>query len=334
MQSPRHRPMTVSTGRRCCLHGFALVLVVTAALLLPGQAAASPVTKVYSSGNLNLPIADSVQLFPGAISAEFTFARIAVPDEGTVLGVKVRIRLQHALGSGGLFDFLSLGSPDRPEGDEGETSATVSNKFGDFGTGAADCSGTPAVLDDAAPTAIETSTPPFVGSYRPVDPFSTLAGVPLKGEWDLSFLDVTPGSGGTLYCWELEVTYEPPSPDLTLTVKDTPDPVKVGKKLTYAITAANVGAAPATGVVVTDTLPAGATFLAAGPPGAQCTPTGRTVRCKVGDLAPGESARIKITVRAPKKPGRLVDVASVVADQEDPNPEGNRVTATTRVRRP
>ncbi len=211
--------------------------------------------------------------------------------------------------------------------------ATISEKLGDFGAGAADCSGTPAVLDDAASTPIATSSPPFVGSYRPVDPFASLAGAPLKGEWRLTFLDATPGSGGTLYCWELEITYEPPATDLTLKVTDTPDPVKTGKKLTYAVKATNAGPAPATGVVVSDRLPAGATFVRATSSGGECTQTGRVVRCEVGDLAPDESARIAITVKAPKRPGRLVDVATVDADQDDPNPDDNRVTATTRVRK-
>ena len=57
------------------------------------------------------------------------------------------------------------------------------------------------------------------------------------------------------------------------------------------------------------------------------------MRCLVGDVPTGESVRVTITVRVPKKPGKLVNVATVTADQDDPHPEGNRVTATTQVRR-
>jgi uncharacterized repeat protein (TIGR01451 family) len=306
-----------------------LTLAAVGACVIAGPVAADPVTKVYSSGNLSLPIEDATS-GPGYIVVGLTSSTITVPDEGTVIGVKARIRMKHTVGTSGLFDAVSLGGPDRPDGDDGETNAIVSEELGDYGSGATDCSGTPAVLDEAASASIETSSPPFVGSYRPVDPFSTLRGVPLKGDWDLFFLDATPGSGGTLYCWELEITYEPPSTDLALKVKDAPDPVKTGKKLTYTITATNSGPAPASGVVVTDTLPSGAAFVTAS---SGCARTGRAVRCDVGDLAPAESAKVTVTVKAPKKPGKLVDVATVGADQGDTNPGNNRVTATTRVRR-
>ena len=266
------------TRRR--LRGLTLVSVVVVTAIFASQAAAAPVTKVYSSGSLSLPIEDSVFLGPGLISLVLTDSTIAVPDEGTVIGVKARIRSQARDRQQRAVRRSVLGFARPPGGRRGETSALISSKLGDFGAGAADCSGTPAVLDDTAPTPIETSTPPFVGAYRPVDLFSTLAGAPVKGDWSLSFLDATPGSGGTLYCWELEVTYEPPPTDLTAGDQGRPDPVKVGKKLTYTITAANAGPASASGVVVADTLPRGTTFLAAGPANAHCSRKAR-VECGV-----------------------------------------------------
>ena len=226
------------------------------AAFVPGEAIANPVTKVYSSGNLTTPIEDS-SFVPGAIILGITGSKITVPDEGRIVGVKLRLRMSHTVDSG-LLTFISLNAPDRPEGDEGDTFAIISNRLADFGSGSTDCAGSPATLDDSASTPIETSSPPFVGSYRPATPLADLAGGPIAGEWDISLFDTTPGGSGTLYCWELEVTYEPPSTDLTLVVKDSPDPVKVGKRVSYTITAANAGPAAASGVVVTDTLPAGA----------------------------------------------------------------------------
>ncbi len=65
------------------------------------------------------------------------------------------------------------------------------------------------------------------------------------------------------------------SNDVSIAVVDSPDPVLVGMNLVYALTIANVGPSPATGVIVTNNLPAGATFgLRIGPrfPGPKRTP--------------------------------------------------------------
>ena len=63
--------------------------------------------------------------------------------------------------------------------------------------------------------------------------------------------------------------------DLAVTKTDDADPVAVGADVTYAVTVRNVGADPATGVVATDTLPAGMSFVS----GAGCTAVGQTVTC-------------------------------------------------------
>src|SRR5207245_490076 len=51
----------------------------------------------------------------------------------------------------------------------------------------------------------------------------------------------------------------PPSADVSITKTASPDPVSVGNTLTYTLTASNAGPSSATGVLVPDTLPAGAT---------------------------------------------------------------------------
>ena len=45
------------------------------------------------------------------------------------------------------------------------------------------------------------------------------------------------------------------SADLTVSKVDSPDPVVVGKRLTYTITVTNLGPDTATGVALTDDLP-------------------------------------------------------------------------------
>ncbi|MEI5671967.1 MULTISPECIES: choice-of-anchor A family protein [unclassified Nocardioides] len=68
-----------------------------------------------------------------------------------------------------------------------------------------------------------------------------------------------------------------------------------GDQVTYTLTARNLGAAAATGVVVRDVLPVGVTLesLSSG-----CTVSGRTVTCAAGTLAPGASRSYGLAVTA------------------------------------
>ncbi len=103
--------------------------------------------------------------------------------------------------------------------------------------------------------------------------------------------------------------------DLAITKTDSPDPVTAGEQLTWTLSVVNHGPSDATGVVVTDTLPAGVTFVSAS---SGCTESGGTVTCTVGDLADGASATLDIVVTVdPSTTGTLTNTASVSADQND-----------------
>ena len=119
-------------------------------------------------------------------------------------------------------------------------------------------------------------------------------------------------------------------PDLSITKTDTPDPVSVGVDLTYSLQAANAGPTAATGVIVTDTLPASVTFVSAVAGQGSCTQAFRKVTCNLGDLGAGGSAGVQIVVQ-PKKAGTISNTATVVASESDPNPANNSATATTTV---
>ena len=54
---------------------------------------------------------------------------------------------------------------------------------------------------------------------------------------------------------------QPTLADLAITKLDDADPVEAGGQLTYTVTVANLGEDPAAGVVVTEILPAGVTFV-------------------------------------------------------------------------
>jgi subtilisin-like proprotein convertase family protein len=60
------------------------------------------------------------------------------------------------------------------------------------------------VFDDSAATSITKGAPPFTGSYRPVEPLSSLDGAPLNGNWTLQVSDNAPGNIGEIDAWGID----------------------------------------------------------------------------------------------------------------------------------
>jgi uncharacterized repeat protein (TIGR01451 family) len=120
--------------------------------------------------------------------------------------------------------------------------------------------------------------------------------------------------------------------DLMLTMTDSPDPVQTGQNLTYTLTVQNTGTAPASNVVVTDTLPGGVTFGSATSSQGSCAGT-TTVTCNLGSLAGGATATVTIVVQ-PTANGTLTNTAQVSMTEADPTPANNTATATTTVGSP
>jgi uncharacterized repeat protein (TIGR01451 family) len=101
---------------------------------------------------------------------------------------------------------------------------------------------------------------------------------------------------------------------------------------TYTLTARNDGPNDATGVTLTDTLPAGTRFAGSVPAGA-CTEAGGVVSCPVGDLASGADHAVDVRVEVPVALGgtSLLNTVTVDGDQGDPDPSDDTATATTTV---
>ena len=119
--------------------------------------------------------------------------------------------------------------------------------------------------------------------------------------------------------------------DLSVVKQDMPDPVLVGQDITYAITVRNGGPNPATGGVLTDSLPAGVDLVSAS--SSQGTGTGTNpITCNLGDLAVGATVSITIIVR-PGRAGTICDEASVTATEPDQDPGNNRARECTEVTR-
>ena len=120
--------------------------------------------------------------------------------------------------------------------------------------------------------------------------------------------------------------------DLSITQSDSPDPVSVGSKLTYTISVSNKGPSQATGVVLSDTLPAGVSFLSAAPSQGTCSESGGIISCALGNLAANTVATVTIVV-APgsTSSGNVSNTASVTGSESDPDGGNNATTESTTV---
>src|ERR1700736_1026616 len=96
-----------------------------------------------------------------------------------------------------------------------------------------------------------------------------------------------------------------------------------GGTANYSITITNSGPLTATNVVVTDVLPAGATFVSAS---SGCTLVSSTVRCVLGTLANGAHPTITINVKWTMS-GAVYDRASVSSDQINSAPAAQQTVA-------
>jgi uncharacterized repeat protein (TIGR01451 family) len=120
--------------------------------------------------------------------------------------------------------------------------------------------------------------------------------------------------------------------DLSVAGVDSPDPVIVGNNVAYTITVTNRGFVGATGVALTDHLPASVNFVSATPSQGSCTGT-TTVSCSLGSLAKNASATVTILVGTTAI-GSITNTASVTANEADLNAANNSASQTTSVAAP
>lgn len=118
--------------------------------------------------------------------------------------------------------------------------------------------------------------------------------------------------------------------DLVLSVKDSPDPVFTGQRLTYTLTAFNLGPNSASSVVLTNLLSPRVSFISAASSHGTCTLVDRTVHCPVGTITPGNPAVISIEVEA-GLPGSVTNQAGVVRGETDPVPANNSLVTLTTI---
>ena len=124
--------------------------------------------------------------------------------------------------------------------------------------------------------------------------------------------------------------------NLTLTKTDSADPVSVNTPLVYTVTVANAasGSTAVSNVVVTDTLPAGMTFVSATATSGTVSNSGQVVTFRVDLLNTGASASVAITV-TPTQSGYFTNSVTLAAEPSgslaDPITEVTRVLSDLRL---
>ena len=123
----------------------------------------------------------------------------------------------------------------------------------------------------------------------------------------------------------------PDDVDLVVTKTDSEDPLITTSNLIYTIDVENQGTTIASGVVVTDALPAGVIFDAAGST-AGWSLDGGALTYAAGSLGAGASTALTVRVTvANTTTGLISNTASAAADQADANASDNTDTETTLV---
>jgi uncharacterized repeat protein (TIGR01451 family) len=150
-----------------------------------------------------------------------------------------------------------------------------------------------ATLDDEAATPVEDecapTTPSISGSFFPSEPLSGFDGEDMTGTWTLTVSDNAGQDTGTLDGWCLHPVVA--SSDLAIS-KSGPSTANPGDLITYTLTITNSGTVAASNLVITDAIPAGATYISGG------TRVGDVVSWTVASLSAGNEINNQFVVTA------------------------------------
>jgi uncharacterized repeat protein (TIGR01451 family) len=114
--------------------------------------------------------------------------------------------------------------------------------------------------------------------------------------------------------------------DVALSLVATPNPALVRSNLTLTSTVTNAGPTNATGIVLTDNLPANATLVSASSSLGSCTVSNGAVTCTASNLAANKSFTVTVTLQPLSGPLTLHALA--LANESDPYFPNNIVDTT------
>ncbi|HEX2834088.1 MAG TPA: C25 family cysteine peptidase [Thermoanaerobaculia bacterium] len=107
-----------------------------------------------------------------------------------------------------------------------------------------------------------------------------------------------------------------------------------GENVTYTLVVSNNGPSRATNVVMTDTLPAGLSFVSVTPGGPTCTQSSGTVTCTYATMNPGATNNISITATITVNTTQIINTANVTRTETDTNATNDSASATISVLAP
>jgi large repetitive protein len=123
-----------------------------------------------------------------------------------------------------------------------------------------------------------------------------------------------------------------PQVDLSVVKTAQPNPATAGNQLTYTFTTANNGPASATGVTLTDALPAGVTYVSSSASQGTVANNNGTLTVLLGSLAAGATASTTVVVSvSPGTSGSITNTVTVAGNQADPNLGNNTSSVTTQI---
>jgi uncharacterized repeat protein (TIGR01451 family) len=121
-----------------------------------------------------------------------------------------------------------------------------------------------------------------------------------------------------------------PAPDVALTQSVSATQANASAPLVFTLAVTNASAEPATGVYLSDLLPAGAQFVSASASQGMWSYTNGLFACELGVLAPGSSATVTLTL-AFNIGGPQTNEAVVTAVGVDANPANNVASAVVNI---
>jgi len=121
-----------------------------------------------------------------------------------------------------------------------------------------------------------------------------------------------------------------PLGDLVLGMSATPASAAIGGTVTFNITVTNVGLVSASAATITDTLPAGLSYVSGSSTVGTVSEAGGVVTANLAALAPGAGALVQIVARV-DTPGTKVNSAAGTITGGDANPGNNTATASVSV---
>jgi large repetitive protein len=208
-------------------------------------------------------------------------------------------------------------------------------------------------FDDAAASALPSSSLISSGTFKPSNngfgnsfPFpapsgpygpallSNFNGTDPNGNWSLYVMDSATGDGGAISGgWSLDITTISPFSaiaDLAASMTAPAGTVRAGDQFIFNINVSNHGPGTSTGVVVTDGLPAGLSFVSAIASQGTVTSGSGIITCNVGNLSSGANATIAITVSSTIA-GTFTNKASVAGNEVDLNLDNNASEANVAI---